>query len=121
MNSLRKLLFYVILPASAFWATDGMAYTDFGRGKPIAFQDLAGKKFCWNTGYSVVYGANGLEANNKNNHHPPWSIPEPGVLKYWGNKYTQVELLPDGRLHFYKYCLICTDNHDLDSWATPCN
>jgi len=68
----------------------------------------------------VTYGANGLETNNTNNHHPPWSVPEPGVLKYWGNKYTQVELLPDGRLHFYKYCLIC-GNHDIDSWTTPCN
>jgi hypothetical protein len=29
-------------------------------------------------------------------------------------------LLPDGRLHFYKYCLIC-GNHDIDNWATPCN
>jgi hypothetical protein len=92
----------------------------FGRGKPITAQDLAGKTFCWADGGRVTYGANGLETNNKNNHHPPWSVPEPGVLKYWGKKYTQVELLPDGRLHFYKYCLIC-GNHDIDSWATPCN
>jgi hypothetical protein len=109
------------LLAMAFWSTEVFAYTDFGRGKPITFQDLAGKKFCWNTGYSVVYGANGLETNNKNDHHPPWSVPEPGVLKYWGKKYVQVELLADGRLHFYKYCLTPCSDHDLDNWAWPCN
>jgi hypothetical protein len=120
MKALRKCLFYGALLAMAFWATAACAITDFGRGKPITAQDLSGKTFCWNDGGRVTYGANGLETNNKNNHHPPWSVPEPGVLKYWGNKYTQVELLPDGRLHFYKYCLIC-GNHDIDNWATPCN
>jgi hypothetical protein len=119
MKALRGL-FLTALFATACWATAAFAITDFGRGKPITFQDLAGKTFCWNDGGRVTYGANGLETNNKNNHHPPWSVPEPGVLKYWGNKYTQVELLPDGRLHFYKYCLIC-GSHDNDNWATPCN
>jgi hypothetical protein len=105
----------------ALCSTTAFAFTDFGRGKPITYQDLAGKTFCWPGGGKVFYGPNGLESSNKNNHRPPWSVPEPGVLKYWGKKYVQVELLPDGRLHFYKYCLICTDSHDLDTWATPCN
>ena len=120
MNSLRTFVFYAALPAMAFWSTEVAAVTDFGRGKPITFQDLAGKTFCWADGGRVTYGASGLETNHKNNHHPAWSVPEPGVLKYWGNKYTQVELLPDGRLHFYKYCLRCGE-HDNDNWATPCN
>ena len=120
MSLFRGCLIGVCLVPLAFGAT-AFAYTDFGRGKPITAQDLAGKKFCWPTGYSVIYGANGLETNNKNNHHPTWSTPEPGVLKYWGNKYVQVELLADGRLHFYKYCLTSCGDHDLDSWATPCN
>lgn len=107
------------LVATPFWGTAAFAVTDFGHGKPVTLQDLAGKKFCWNTGYSVTYGANELETNNKNNRSPAWSVPEPGVLKYWGNHYTQVELLPDGRLHFYKYCLTCSE-HDVDNWATPC-
>src|SRR6202021_2377822 len=88
-------------------ATTASAVTDFGHGKPITLQDLAGKTFCWYDGGRVTYGANGMETNHKNNHHPPWPVPKPGVLKYWGRKYTQVELQPDGRLHFYKYCLIC--------------
>ena len=120
MWALERLWFCGALATIACWATTASATTDFGRGKPITFQDLVGKKFCWGTGYSVVYGANGLETNNKNNHHPAWSVPEPGVLKFFGNKYTQVELLPDGRLHFYRYCLVC-GNHDIDNWATPCN
>jgi hypothetical protein len=119
MKTFSALLVFATLSAP-LWTTAVVAYTDFGRGKPITAQDLSGKKFCWPTGYSVIYGANGLETNNKNDRHPPWSVPEPGVLKFWGNKYTQVELLPDGRLHFYKYCLIC-GNHDNDNWATPCN
>jgi hypothetical protein len=118
MSARGRVLFYATFFAMA---APAWAYTDFGRGKPITAQDLAGKKFCWPTGYSVVYEPSGVETNNHNNHHPHWSVPEPGVLKYWGGKYTQVELLEDGRLHFYKYCLTCVQNHDSDSWATPCN
>jgi hypothetical protein len=121
MGLSKGLLFCTALASGAVLATEAMGYTDFGRGRPITAKDLSGKKFCWPTGYSVVYGADGMETNNKNNRHPAWSVPEPGVLKYWGNKYTQVELLPDGRLHFYKYCLLCMSNHDLDMWASPCN
>jgi hypothetical protein len=120
MKALRGVWLCGALLAVASWGTTAFAITDFGRGKPITFQDLAGKTFCWSDGGRVTYGANGLETNNKNNHHPPWAVPEPGVLKYWGKRYTQVELLPDGRLHFYKYCLICGE-HDHDTWATPCN
>jgi hypothetical protein len=119
-KALRNLVVLTAASGAAWWATGASAITDFGHGKPITFQDLAGKKFCWSTGYSVVYGANGLETNNKNDHHPAWSVPEPGALKYWGNHFTQVEVLPDGRLHFYKYCLVCSE-HDHDNWATPCN
>jgi hypothetical protein len=120
MKALRGFLFCGATAAIVCAATTASAVTDFGHGKPITFQDLAGKTFCWYDGGRVTYGANGMETNHKNNHHTPWSVPEPGVLKYWGKKYTQVELLPDGRLHFYKYCLIC-GNHDIDTWATPCN
>jgi hypothetical protein len=102
-----------------FSADVAPATTDFGRGKLITRDDLAGKKFCWDSGYSVVYGTDGRETNNRNNHHPPWSVPEPGVLRYWGNRLTSVEILPDGTLHFYRYCLFCGD-HDNDSWARPC-
>jgi hypothetical protein len=46
-------------------------------------------------------------------------VGEPGVL-HVNNKRVQVELLSDGRLHVYRYCLICGD-HDIDYCATPCN
>jgi hypothetical protein len=120
LKPVRGFLFYGALFALACLATTAFAYTDFGRGKPITFQDLAGKKILLAHRISVIYGANGLETNNKDNRHAPWSVTQPGVLKYFGNKYTQVELLPDGRLHFYKYCLIC-EQHDNDNWVTPCN
>ena len=105
MKALRGFFLIRVL-AMASWATTASAITDFGRGKPITAQDLSGKTFCWADDGRVTYGANGLETNHKNNRHPPWSVPQPGILRYWGDKFTQVELLPDGRLHFYKYCLI---------------
>lgn len=54
---------------------------------------------------------------------------EPGVVewreevkpgKYRNPRYGQWEVLSDGRLHAYKYCLLCGD-HDRDGWATRCD
>jgi hypothetical protein len=118
MNSFRGFLFYAALPAMAFWSTGVLAFTDFGHGKPITVKDLSGKKFCWNNGDWAFYGPNG-QMSNRLGRHPHWSVGEPGVL-HVNSRRVQVELLPDGRLHAYRYCLLCGD-HDLDSWATPCN
>jgi hypothetical protein len=118
MNSFRGFLFYAALPAMAFWSTEVLAFTDFGQGKPITAKDLSGKKFCWNNGDWAFYGPNG-QMSNRLGRHPHWSVGEPGVL-HVNNRRVQVELLPDGRLHVYRYCLICGE-HDLDAWATPCN
>jgi hypothetical protein len=120
MAALRRFLFCGAVAAVACAATTASAITDFGRGETHYLPGPRRKDFLLERWRPSHNGANGLETNNKNNHHPPWSVPEPGVLKYWGNKFTQVELLPDGRLHFYKYCLIC-GSHDNDNWATPCN
>ena len=78
MKALRGFLFCGATAAIVCAATTASAVTDFGHGKPITFQDLAGKTFCWYDGGRVTYGANGMETNHKNNHHPPWSVPEPG-------------------------------------------
>jgi hypothetical protein len=104
------------------------AYTDFGQGKPVTFQDLAGKKFCWDTGRWVLYAANGQFLNSRS-VHGTWVVVDRGVVewrdeiqpgKYRSGRYGQWEVLPDGRLHSYSYCLLCGD-HDHDHWATPCN
>jgi hypothetical protein len=118
MKVSRALLFCLALPAAGSWATTACAYTDFGKGKPITAVDLSGKKFCWSNGRWVIYDANGQFTNLKGTHKQ-WSVPEPGVL-YINNHYVQIEVLSDGRLHSYRYCLLCGD-HDLDTWATPCN
>jgi hypothetical protein len=118
MNTSRKFLFYAALPAIAFWSTGVLAFTDFGHGMPITAKDLSGKKFCWNNGDWAFYGPNG-QMSNSLGRHPHWSVGEPGVL-HVNRRRVQVELLPDGRLHVYRYCLICGE-HDLDAWGTPCN
>ena len=119
MRAFRGFVLCAGLSTVAAWATAVLAYTDFGRGKPVTAQDLSGKKFCFDNGDWAVYAADGQITNNRGKH-PPWSVSEPGVL-HIGNHYIQMEVLPDGRLHTYRYCLLCTSNHDLDHWATPCN
>jgi hypothetical protein len=110
------------------WSTTILAFTDFGQGRPVTFQDLAGKTFCWDNPLRATYGANGQFLNSWG-VRGTWVVVNPGVVelrdevkpgKYGSSRYRQWELLPDGRLHGYSYCLIC-GNHDRDHWATPCN
>ncbi len=60
------------------------------------------------------------QISNSRGKHFSWSVSEPGVL-HFKNKYAQIEVLADGRLHSYYYCLLCVANHDQDAWATPYN
>ena len=99
-------------------ATPAFAYSDFGQGKPVTFQDLAGKKFCWDNGVWALYEANGQFQNSLGKHRH-WGVVEPGVVMI-GNQYDQLEALPDGRIQAYRYCLRC-GNHDHNQWATPCH
>ncbi len=117
MKTFQRILLCAALPATALWTNAALAYADFGQGKPISAQDLSGKKFCWNTGGWVIYGADG-QYTNRSGTHRHWSVTEPGVL-HIRNHYLQIELLADGRLHSYRYCLLCPD-HDQDMWATEC-
>ena len=66
-------------------------------GRPVEARDISGKKFCWNSGHSGVFRANG-DYIKDDGHHPKWSVPEPGVILI-GDTYRQTEVLPDGRLH----------------------
>jgi hypothetical protein len=116
------LLLCAAVACIAFGWTQALAYTDFGQGRPISAKDIAGKTICWSRkGVRANFAANGQYTDNQ--HRPgyrdQWSVPELGVLRvgYW---HRQVEVLPDGRLHSYKYCLTCGD-HDVDSWGTECN
>jgi hypothetical protein len=118
MMGFRGFLFCAVLSGTSTCATAAFSFTDFGKGRPVTFQDLVGKTFCWGNGNTVLYKADGQFQNNHGGHGT-WVIVEPGVLKL-GNSYRQVEVLSDGRLHRYAYCLICM-NHDKDLWATPCN
>jgi hypothetical protein len=94
------------------------SFTDFGNGRPVTTQDLSGKHFCWSNGIRAFYGADG-QFSNSIGSRKPWLIVEPGVLKL-GRKRVQIEVLSDGRLHGYAYCLLCAE-HDRDGWATPCD
>jgi hypothetical protein len=47
--------------------------------------------------------------------HDHWSVPETGAVKIGGHR-IQVEVLVDGRLHNYQYCLQCAE-HNHDSWG----
>ncbi len=119
MNSFRKFVVYAALPAIPFWATGVLAFTDFGKGRPVTAQDLSGKTFCWNNGIRASYGANGTFSNSRGAHDRPWSVPRPGVFKD-GYREVQMEILSDGRLHTYAYHLLW-DNHDQDNWGKLCN
>jgi hypothetical protein len=120
-RSLLRLCAAAAVACIAFWHMQALAYTDFGQGRPITAKDIAGRTICWSrSGVRGNFAANGQYTHNR--HHPgyrdQWSVPEPGVLRvgYW---HRQVEVLADGRLHSYRYCLICGE-HDLDSWGTEC-
>jgi hypothetical protein len=119
LNSFLRVIVLSAISCTAFWPTHSLAVTDFGQGRPITYQDISGKKYCWNDGDEVLYGSNGKYSNNRGTHDWPWSVPEPGVLKT-GNRYRQAEVLPDGQLHLYYYCLRCAD-HDHDVWAKRCD
>jgi hypothetical protein len=120
LNSFLKVIILSVIPWAALWPTHSMAVTDFGHGRPVTYQDLSGKKYCWSNGNLALYGADGKFSNNRGAHDTPWSVPEPGVLKV-GHRYRQVEVLPDGQLHSYHYCLYCTADHDFDFWAKQCD
>jgi hypothetical protein len=95
-----------------------LAYTDFGQGRPITARDIAGKSFCWSAGGTKANYANDGQYTDNRGRHGQWSISEPGVLRI-GNWHMQVEVLSDGRLHQWRYCLLCTW-HDFDSWGNQC-
>ena len=98
-----------ILPASA--------YTDFGAGRPIAEQDLAGKKICWDNGMWTSFGKNGQAVNSRGDEFE-WSVPTPGVL-VTGDRRRQMEMLADGRVHAYHRAR-SAKNADRDNWAAFC-
>jgi hypothetical protein len=119
METVRGLPFLCVAAVCfAFGQTQALAYTDFGQGRPIVAKDLAGKKFCWNAGAWTIYAADGRFTNSKGGHNH-WSVPEPGVVAV-GNWRRQFEVLTDGRIHNYHFCIYCGDR-DLDSWGTLCN
>ena len=111
---------FILSLSFACIATQALAVTDFGRdgGRPITSNDIAGKTICWSNGWvRANFAANGVYTDNR--HHPgKWYVPEPGVLKV-GNWIRSTEILPDGRLHVYKFCIYC-DNRDIESWGTKC-
>jgi hypothetical protein len=112
------LLLCAAIVCIALVGTKALAYTDFGQGRPIAAKDLAGKKFCWNAGGWTIYAADGHYTNSKGDH-THWSVPEPGVVAI-GQGRRQFEVLTDGRIHNYHFCIYCM-NRDIDSWGTLCN
>ena len=113
---------------TAACATAAFSFTDFGQGRPVTAQDLSGKKFCWDSGLGVRYEANGQFLNTRG-HRGTWAVLDRGIVEwrdeikpgeYRTPRYGQWEVTSDGRLHSYKYCLLC-GYHDIDHWATPCN
>ena len=90
-----------------FASWNGLSYTDFGNGRPVTAKDLSGKHFCWGNGTRTLYGADGMLSNSRGAHNKPWSIANPGLFLVGRNGRVQMEVLTDGRLHTYKYCLEC--------------
>jgi hypothetical protein len=120
-NALKTFRSLLLLWAAVVCIASGrmaLAYTDFGQGRPIAAKDLAGKKFCWNAGGWTIYAADGHYTNSKGGH-THWSVPEPGVVAI-GQGRRQFEVLTDGRIHNYHFCIYCA-NRDIGSWGTLCN
>jgi hypothetical protein len=104
-------LLFTCLMCSPRWA-----HADFGQGRPVTAADLAGKKFCFESGGWEHYWPNGRMTSSHGGGI--WSVPQPGLIhhKY---SYMQLEILPDGRLHGFRKCTTCSG--DLDIWASQCN
>ena len=85
-------------------------------------KDIVGKKICWNDGLWIRYLPNGQITNYLNpKPHSRWSVPEPGVVKL-GNRFGQVQALPDGRLYFDYFCGRCGSiTGHYEKWGTVCN
>jgi hypothetical protein len=114
MKAPTSFLLGATLFSAWLWAGEVLAYTDFGKGRPITAADLSGKKFCWSDGGWSIYAANG-QFSNSLGKHSHWSVPEPGVLH--AGRFLQMEVLPDGRLHWYFQVY----SQDFDGWGTLCN
>ncbi len=91
------------------------------QGRPVTAQDLVGKTYCWENGGKGTYGAGGSFSNNKG-YHGTWSVTEPGVVLV-GNRYNQIDVMPDGRLqqHVRRRKSTKPAGNDYYVTATPCN
>jgi hypothetical protein len=97
-------------------------------GRPATAADLSGKKICWNGGLEVTYQANGETLETRFGRfvrHSPWSVPEPGLVKF-RLVHAPMVVLPDGSFHVQRFngksggSLTSADLY-YDSWGTVCN
>jgi hypothetical protein len=118
----RHLLFGVSLASATLCAIGAVAQFPAPlEGRPVAAKDISGKKFCWDNGNWIQYGADGHFENSRG-HHGRWWVVGQGVIKT-GEKEREVEVLSDGRLHMHWYRLRAgkgTKSHDMDLWGTAC-
>jgi hypothetical protein len=119
----RHLGFVAALACAALWSAG--AFAQFAapiEGRPVTAKDISGKKFCWNNGNWIQYGADGQFENNRD-HQGRWSVVRPGIIKT-GQDEHEVEVQSDGQLHMHWYRLRAgkgTRSHDMDLWGTTCN
>ena len=120
--TVRISLFGAVIVCAGLCATGAFAqWAAPIEGRPVAAKDISGKKFCWNNGNWIHYGADGRFENSRD-HHGGWWVVRPGVIKT-GATERQVEVLPDGKLHMHWYRLRAgggTKSHDMDLWGTAC-
>jgi hypothetical protein len=98
-------------------------------GRPVTAKDVAGRKFCWNTGHWGYFMADGSFTSDRREYFQKrpghWQVLQPGVIRI-GYSERQAEILPGGQLHEYWYALAHgkekgTKSHDRDLWGTVCN
>jgi hypothetical protein len=113
----RIALFGIAFALTATFATG--ASTQFSPppgGRPVTAKDISGRKFCWNSGTWIKYGADGSTTNYVG-QHGKWSVPRPGIIKTARGE-RETEVLPDGQLHEHRKAYY---GWDLDFWAKECD
>jgi hypothetical protein len=82
----RHLVFAAALACAALCSAG--AFAQFAapiEGRPVTAKDISGKKFCWNNGNWIQYGADGRFENNRDGYGRWWVV-RPGVIKVGENE-----------------------------------
>jgi hypothetical protein len=102
------LLAFLCLIVSSLRASSQDFYHE---GRPVTANDLVGKTFCWENGVQEFYGPGGrwIRRMDGVENHGKWYVTEGGIMHHrYGDRETELRILPNGDLRLNVFCSGCT-------------